>query len=100
MLHFVELSPQPPLSVTLTELIPGPGTAGGRRGNVGMPGRTNPGMPGQLSGTVAEKIHKALDTPISVEFKQVPLADVLKDLQAKVPDFRYQSLYELAPKAL
>jgi hypothetical protein len=55
-------------------------------------------QPGQPVGSVTEMLRKALDTPISVEFKQVPLVDVLKDLQAKVPHFRYQSMFELGPK--
>jgi hypothetical protein len=34
-----------------------------------------------LAGTVPEKIRKALDKPISVDFKNAPFADVVRDLQ-------------------
>jgi hypothetical protein len=38
-----------------------------------------------VTGSMGEKIRKALETPIAVEYQDKPLADVLKDLQQKTP---------------
>jgi hypothetical protein len=43
-----------------------------------------------VPGTIADKIRKALDTPVTVDFKDKPFPDVLKDLQQKVKGVNFQ----------
>lgn len=39
---------------------------------------------GPETGTIAQKLRKALETPVSLEYKDKSLAEILEDLQAKV----------------
>jgi hypothetical protein len=45
-----------------------------------------------VRGTVAERIRKALDTPVAVKFERVPLKDVLEFLEEKAPGISFRLL--------
>jgi hypothetical protein len=47
----------------------------------------------QPAGGIAEKIRKALDTPVTVDFKDRPVFDVLRELHEKAPGITFQSVY-------
>ncbi len=49
-----------------------------------------------LSAAVAAKIHQALDTPVTVDYQDQPLGEILKDLQTKVPGVAFQRNLVLA----
>jgi hypothetical protein len=44
-----------------------------------------------VAGSMAEKLRKALDTPVKVEYKNVPFTDVLKDLEKQVPGVTFNN---------
>jgi hypothetical protein len=41
--------------------------------------------------SMAEKLRKALDTPVKVDYKDVPFTDVLKDLEKRVPGITFHN---------
>jgi hypothetical protein len=47
-----------------------------------------------VTGSMAEQLRKALDTPVKVDYKNVPFADVLKDLEKQVPGITFHNLLQ------
>ena len=47
----------------------------------------------KATGPMAEKIRKALQTSVKVDYKETHFSDILKDLQKKAPDISFRILY-------
>jgi hypothetical protein len=52
----------------------------------------NPAKPVQETGTIADKIRKALDMQVTVDYKQKSIHDILGDLKKKVPGLSIHDL--------
>jgi hypothetical protein len=53
-----------------------------------------------VTGTTLEKIRKALETPVSVDYKNKNATDILKDLEKKVPGISFHVLVTTGPADL
>jgi hypothetical protein len=55
-------------------------------------GKEVPRLTQPVLGTMAEKIRKALDAPVTVDYKDKPLVDLLKELQQKTPGVSFLTM--------
>jgi hypothetical protein len=55
--------------------------------------KPEPDLPIPESGTVSEKLRKAMDTPITLDYRDKSLAEILEDLEKKVPGVSFHALY-------
>ena len=63
------------------------GFAGGSGGGIGAPRATQP-----VQGSMAEKLRKALDTRVKVDYKKKSFHAILKDFQKRMPGVSFQIL--------